>query len=153
MQEENKSTIEELEKRISELEEQKTEMENNWKRALADYRNLVKRTEEERLEFSGFNTALTVKRLLPILDNLEMLEKHLDDIGLKMIVKEFRNYFKEEGLEEINSLGEKFDATKMEAVEMVDGKKDIVVEILNKGYLLKGKLIRPTRVKVGNGKE
>ena len=137
--------IEELEKRINELD-------NNWKRALADYQNLQKRTSEERLTFVEFSNSTLIRKLLPILDNLEMLEKHLDDEGLKMIVKEFKSVIKEEGVEEIDSDGVLFDAAQMEAVEIVDGPANKVTEVLQKGYILKQKLLRPARVKVGNGK-
>lgn len=140
-----KVKIEELEKRISELD-------NNWKRALADYQNLQKRTSEERINFVEFSNSTLIRKLLPILDNLEMLEKHLEDEGLKMIVKEFKSVLKEENVEEVNTNDVFFDANLMEAVETVDGLSNKVIEVLQKGYLFKQKLLRPARVKVGNGK-
>src|SRR5689334_7711157 len=96
---------EEKDIKIKELEQRIEELENNWKRALADYRNLVKRTEDERLDFVNYTSASILRRFIPMLDNLELLEKHIDDIGLKMIAKEFRQILHEEGLVEVLPLG------------------------------------------------
>jgi molecular chaperone GrpE len=129
------------------------ELENNWKRALADYRNLEKRVAEERDIFLAFANSMLLLRLLPVLDNLEALSKHMDDEGLKMTIKDFKRVLSEEGIKEIEVEGKKFDAEKMEAIDHVDGPKDEVVEVLQKGYLMKDKVLRPARVKVGSGKE
>jgi molecular chaperone GrpE len=139
-------TLEELEARISELE-------NNWKRALADYQNLEKRAVEERNNYISFSNLVLISQLLPVLDNLETMERHLNDTGLKMIVKEFHRILQNEGVEEVEALGRKFDPLTMEAVETVEGEPNIVKEIEQKGYLLKGKLVRPARVKVGRTEE
>jgi molecular chaperone GrpE len=138
---------------VAQLKEKITELENNWKRALADYRNLQRRTEEEKESLAGFIGGTIFKRLVPVLDNLELLEKHLDDIGLKMIVNDFRQMLVEEGVTEVNVVNKDFDAQTMEAIELVDGPENKVVEVINKGYLFKNKLLRPARVKVGKPKE
>jgi len=131
----------------------KKELENNWKRALADYRNLEKRVAEEREMFFTFANSSLVLRILPILDNLESLVKHVDDEGLKMTIKDFKRILDEEGVKEIEAEGKDFDAELMEAIEKVEGAKDKVVEVLQKGYTMKEKILRPARVKVGSGKE
>ena len=131
----------------------KKELENNWKRALADYRNLEKRVTEEREMFFTFANSSLVLRILPILDNLESLAKHIDDEGLKMTIKDFKRILDEEGVKEIEAEGKDFDAELMEAIEKVEGAKDKVVEVLQKGYTMKEKILRPARVKVGSGKE
>ena len=138
--------MEQLEKRVGELE-------NNWKRALADYKNLEKRTAEERDQIISFSNLVLISQLIPVLDNLELMEKHLGDAALSMIVKEFKQVLTNEGLEEIDASGKEFDPITMEAVETVDGEPNKVIEIVQKGYLLKNKLIRPTRVKVGKKEE
>src|SRR3972149_4591291 len=112
------------------------ELENNWKRALADYKNLEKRVNEERGVFLAFANSMLLLRILPILDNLGMLVKHVDDAGLKMTIKDFKRVLAEEGVKEIDAQGEKFDAEKMEAIEKVEGEKDKVVEVLQKGYTI-----------------
>jgi molecular chaperone GrpE len=147
----NQPQIVELLKENEELKVQVRELENNWKRALADYRNFQKRTDEEKQNYIDFATASLVLRFLGVLDNLEMLNKHIDDIGLKMIVKEFKSVLTDEGLVEIDTQGKEFDANEMEAVDTVSGEKNLVVETIRTGYRLKNKLVRPARVKVGNG--
>jgi molecular chaperone GrpE len=141
---------EEQDKKIEELENKVAELENNWKRALADYRNLQKRTEEEKESLVSFISGMFFKRILPVLDNLEMLEKHIDDQGLKLITKDFRQILVEEGVTEIDAAGKDFDAETMEAIETVAGEKNKIMEIISKGYMLKNKLLRPVRVKVGS---
>ncbi|OGC70339.1 nucleotide exchange factor GrpE [candidate division WWE3 bacterium RIFOXYC1_FULL_39_7] len=136
---------------IGELETRLAEMENNWKRALADYRNFQKRSEEEKGFFIDFANESLIRQLLPVLDNLETLSNHIDDAGLQMIIKNFAQILAEEGLVEISAQDKEFDASTMEAIEMVEGKENTVIEVLNKGYLLKNKLLRPARVRVGSG--
>ena len=136
---------------IGELETRLAEMENNWKRALADYRNFQKRSEEEKGFFIDFANESLIRQLLPVLDNLETLSNHIDDAGLQMIIKNFAQILAEEGLVEIPAQDKEFDASTMEAIEMVEGKENTVIEVLNKGYLLKNKLLRPARVRVGSG--
>ncbi|OGC49973.1 nucleotide exchange factor GrpE [candidate division WWE3 bacterium RIFCSPLOWO2_01_FULL_37_15] len=138
-----------LENKLKELEQKLSEMENNWKRALADYKNLEKRIVEERVDFVSYSTSLLISRLLNVLDNLENLEKHNGDMGLKLTLKEFRQILNEEGLLEIDTLGKGFDSNTMEAIETVEGEEGKAVEVVLKGYMLKNKLLRPAKVKVG----
>jgi molecular chaperone GrpE len=133
--------------------ERMKELENNWKRALADYKNLEKRVAEEKQEGLVFSNLILISQLIPVLDNLEMLEKHIDDTGMKLVVKEFKQILQNEGLEEIETQGKEFDPNLMDAIEMIDGEPNIVIEVLQKGYKLKDKLIRPAKVKVGKGEQ
>jgi molecular chaperone GrpE len=143
--------IEKLNEKIMELETGIVELDNNWKRALADYQNLQKRTLEERTNFLSFANSSVIRKLLPILDNLEMTQQHLEDEGVKMIVKEFSQVLADEGVIEIETKDKDFDPSIMEAVEMVEGPENKVVSAVQKGYLLKDKLLRPARVNVGKG--
>lgn len=141
-----KQKIEDLEKKIEELE-------NSWKRALADYKNLEKRVEEDKKSWGLFANENLLLNLLPVLDNLEKVLEHSKDEGIKITLKEFLSILKASGLEEIDPKGEIFDPMKMEAIEVIEGKKDEIVETVSKGYFLNKKLIRPAKVKVGNGKK
>ena len=141
-----KDKIETLEKKIEELED-------CWKRALADYKNLEKRVEEDKESWKFFANERLIRRILPVLDNLELLKKHLDDKGVTLIIKDLSSGLKEFGVEEINSEHTEFDPMQMEALEIVQGEKNKVVETVSKGYLLNNKLIRPAVVKVGNGQK
>ena len=121
----------------------------SWKRALADYQNLQKRYERERTDFIQFANSNLILRLIEVLNHLEKAAESLKDKGLDLVVTEFKRVLTEEGLEEIKSHGEKFDPNFMEAVEVVEGKnEEKVAEVINKGYLLKGKVLLPAKVKV-----
>ena len=141
------------EEQIKKLEERLEEMENNWKRALADYQNLQKRVIEEKEQMAIFAKETVIRHLIPSLDNFEMAKKHCEDKGFDMAIKEFFKILKELGVEEVETESKDFDAETMEAVESVEGEKNKVIEVLRKGYFLDGKLIRPARVNVGKGKE
>ena len=129
-----------------------TELENNWKRALADYQNLQKRVAEERESIVKFANAMLVLRVLPILDSLYAMQKHDDDLGLRMTIKEFEKILDEEGVKEIEAEGKTFDPHMMEAIEKVEGEEGKVMEVSQKGYMYKHKVLRPARVKVGGAK-
>jgi molecular chaperone GrpE len=133
------------------LKAQITELDNNWKRALADYKNLVDRTNKEKKEFYEFANTNVLQSFLPVYDSLEMLSKYSQDQGLALTVKQFKQVFSEEGVKEIEVLGKEYNEQEMEAVEMVEGEKNIVIEEISKGFIFKGKLLRPARVKVGKG--
>ena len=66
------------------LKAQITELENNWKRALADYKNLVERTNKEKKEFYEFANTNVLQNFLPVYDSLEMLSKYSQDQGLAL---------------------------------------------------------------------
>jgi molecular chaperone GrpE len=133
------------------LKEQLSEMELNWKRALADYKNLVDRSNKERKQFTEFANEVLIMKFLAVYDSLDMLGKYNPDQGLALTIKQFGQVLKEEGLKEIDALGKDYDVNEMEAIEMVEGEKDKVTEVLTKGFYLKEKLLRPARVKVGKG--
>jgi len=140
-----KSTKAQLEQKIADLE-------NKWKRALADYINLEKRIEKEKKSFVKFSNAQLLDKLLTVLDDLERCEKHAKDKGISLVCERFREILRGEEVEEIKVLDQKFDPKTMDAVEIVPGPKNKVVEVILKGYLLNGKVLRPAKVKVGGGK-
>lgn len=140
---------------VEKLQQRCEELENNWKRALADYKNLERRTAEEKLEFAEFANMVLIQRLLPIIDNLEMLEKHVEDTGLKMIIKEFKQVLEDNGATAIESDGKQFDSETMDCVETAECEEkshDTVMETLTRGYKFKTKILRPARVRVGKAK-
>lgn len=126
-----------------------SEMEQNWKRALADYQNLVKRTQEQQNMVRNFACLSLVERLLPAMDHLEMAAGHLNDPGLTMVVEQFRQALSEEGINRIEARGQIFDPVQMECVEMVEGEANKVIEVVSQGYMIQKKVLRPAKVKVG----
>lgn len=132
-----------------EIQGQIEDLTNRWKRALADYQNLEKRYEREREDFVAFASANLILKLVGILGHLEKATANLKDKGLEIIVGEFKRVLSEEGLEEIEAEGKEFSPELMEAVDVVLGKDENKVgEVISKGYLLKGKLLLPAKVKV-----
>jgi len=140
-------------KKAEKTEKKFEDLENRLKRALADYANLEKRIAREKQEFVKFSNAQLLDKLLLVLDDLELCEAHLKDKGVTMVYQRFQEILKSEGVEEIKVLGKRFDPETMDAVEIIPGPKNKVMEIVLKGYFLEGKVLRPAKVKVGQGKK
>ncbi|OIN89495.1 nucleotide exchange factor GrpE [Candidatus Beckwithbacteria bacterium CG22_combo_CG10-13_8_21_14_all_01_47_9] len=121
------------------------------KRALADYQNLTKRVEAERLEFVKYVLEQFLAKLLPVVDALEAASTHLKDQGLGLALQQLKTVLAEEGVKEMSLINQPFDPKTAECVEIIPGKKDQVVSVTQKGYLLNDKVLRPARVKVGKG--
>lgn len=120
-------------------------------RALADYDNLRKRVEVEKEGWLKFASVKITGRLLPILDNLENMLKHIQDQGLAISIVEFKKVLNEEGFKEIvPKVGEKFDENLMEAIEAVEGGEDgTIAELMLSGWISEdGQVIRHAKVKV-----
>ncbi len=156
-----KEEIEKIEETESELEVCKKEKEdylNGWKREKADFLN-YKKDESERIKsILDYKINSLVFEFLPILDNFEMAEKQIPDEekennkvikGLLQIKKDVYNFLKDLEVEELKSVGEKFNPHYHEAIEIVDGNEsEIIIEELVKGYKRGEKLIRPSKVKI-----
>lgn len=126
--------------------------EEDWKekylRALADYQNLQKRVEEERMRMIKYANEQLILELLEVYDNLIKASEHISDEGLKIVIKQLEDLLKKYGVEEISVEGE-FDPQWHECVEMVQGNEDNkICGVVKKGYKLYNKLIRPAKVKV-----
>lgn len=125
------------------------DIKNQMKRVLADYSNLQKRVEEEKKVLIKFANATLLLKFIDVFDSLEVAGKSLQDEGLDLSLKKFREVLASEGVKEIETKGKEFNPLYHEAVEVVDGKEDNkVVEILEKGYLLDEKVLRPAKVRV-----
>src|SRR3989304_6882580 len=126
-------------------------LKNQLARALADYDNLRKRTEDERQLWVKFSTERVLIKLIPVLDMLASAQEHLKDSGLAIAVGEFKKVLSEEGIEEIvPRKGDPFNPQLHEALESVGGgKKGQIAELILTGWkFADGKIIRPAKVKV-----
>jgi len=154
-----KPNIEELKKKLEELEKQKNEYLTGWQRARADFLN-YQRGELQRvgelIKYAG--TGLVLK-LLPILDNFEIAEKKLEkeaknDENMKGFLQmkaQIQDFLKSQGVEEIKAIGQKFNPNLHEVVEEVETKdkeQGTIIEEIQKGYKIHGKVLRPARVKI-----
>ena len=127
------------------------EPEARYKRALADYQNLRKRTAEEKQEFARYANEQLLLELLPVYDNLKASLDHIDSQakeqgwaeGIKFVVKQFKDALAGAGVLEIEALGQDFDPAKMEAVA---GQGSKVKTVLRAGYELNGKVMIAARV-------
>jgi molecular chaperone GrpE len=143
------------EKKSGELnfEEQCREFENKYKRALADYQNLLKRTAVEKQDFAKYANEGIIRDILPVYDNLRISLEHMDDEaknnglaeGIKYVVKQFWDALLSNGVSEIEVKNKKFDPMEMEAIS---GKGKKVKKIIKPGYKLNGKVIAAAKVEL-----
>jgi molecular chaperone GrpE len=155
----NKINIEELQKKINECERLKTEYLAGWQRVRAELLN-YKKEEMERigdiLKYAGEGLIL---KILPILDNFEIIERKLPENlrkdesvkGLLLIKNQILDFLKSQGIEEVKSVGERFDPNFHEVIEEIkekDKEPGIIIEEVQKGYTINGRLLRPAKVKV-----
>ncbi|PKM91777.1 nucleotide exchange factor GrpE [Candidatus Falkowbacteria bacterium HGW-Falkowbacteria-1] len=140
---------------VNMLKEENKILENKYKRALADYQNLLKNSAEEKLELLKYSLEGFLLEILPIYSNLNASISNLSDEqannpwveGVKYIIKQFDEFFSKNDVSKIKTFGEKFDYNTMEAV---DGQGDYVVKELRPGYKLKNKTIIAAGVVVGD---
>ncbi len=134
---------------IKKLEEEVLNFKNMYVRALADYKNLENRVQQERGQMRDAIKKQIIMEMLPVLDNLNQAEIFTKDTGLQMVNKSFIQALERIGVKEIELLGREYDPYSAEVVEVVAGdENNIIVEVLVKGYSLAGEVIRPAKVKV-----
>lgn len=161
MNEENEETteLEKLQGALEECQKLRDEYLAGWQRAKADFLNYKKEEMSKVKSMMEFLKASWISELLKILDNFELAQKHLPKEiessewakGFAQIQQQFNEFLKNEGVEEIKALGEKFDPNFHEALEEIDaeGKETgEVVEVLEKGYTINNLLLRPAKVRV-----
>ncbi len=139
-------------KKLTDFEKQIEELTERWKRVLADYQNLEKRTKIEKEEFAQFANRELILKLLPALDTFEKTEEHIKDEGLLLTLKQLRDILVSEGLERFDVLGNKFNPEEMECLGVTPGEENQVVQVAKPGYKFKNKLLRPAAVIVGKKK-
>ncbi len=154
-----KLNIEELRKNLEEYQKQKDEYLAGWQRARADLLNYKKEEMERIGELLKYASEEFVLKILPILDNFYIAEKKIpenlkknDNVkGLLQIKIQFQDFLRSLGVEEIKSIGEKFDPNFHEVVEEVNKEgvePGTIIEEIQKGYKINGRLLRPAKVKV-----
>ncbi|HSI68249.1 MAG TPA: nucleotide exchange factor GrpE [Planococcus sp. (in: firmicutes)] len=141
------------------LRKQLEEQENKYLRLLADYDNFKRRSIKEREAAEKFRSQSLLVDLLPVLDNFERalaIEAKGDEAaslmkGVQMVHSSLLDAVKREGLEEVKALGEAFDPHVHQAVMQEkdeSAEPGTVLQELQKGYTLKGRILRPAMVKV-----
>lgn len=118
------------------------------RRALADYQNMLRRVEGERVQLIRFANQELFEELLPVFNNLQEATELLQDQGLILVLSQFRQVLSKYGIEEIEALGKKFDVDTMEAIDR-QGNGDIVIQVMQRGYKLKSKVLIHAKVILG----
>ncbi len=147
-----KTDLEEGKKQIAALTETAA-------RALADLQNFRRRSEEDKKSFVQFANSALILEILPTLDHFKRafdnippeLKNHDLITGFKQIEKSLLTALEKTGLITIEALGKAFDPHLHEALMEAPGEKGLVIEEITKGYLLFDRVLRPSKVKVGNG--
>jgi len=142
---------------LKKVQKEKQEYLEGWQRARADLINFKREAEKAQQKLAKFATQDIVVQILPVLDSFEAAISHGADKGTQQIYKQLLGVLKTSGVEEMNPEGEKFDPTQHESVGgvSVENKKDdgTIVEVIQKGYKLHDKVVRPAKVKIGEFKE
>lgn len=144
------------------LEEERQKAQSfmqNWQRAAADYQNFKRRVEEERSETARLANAALVINLLPLFDDLERalqnVDTHLAGLtwvdGIRLIHRKFAALLEMAGVDEIEADGKEFDPALHEAVAQAEGDENKVISVVQKGYRLGDRVVRPAMVIVGKG--
>ncbi len=151
--------VEEAEETVEETvsKEDYSSLYDKYLRAIAEFDNYKKRTQKEKEEIYSIAKADVVMSLLPVIDNFERAEKFSKDEsveeGMALIKKQFSEFLKKIGVEEIEAENKPFDPNFHNAVlheDREDLPENTVVEVLQKGYRLGEKVIRHAMVKVAN---
>lgn len=149
----------ELQQEISKMQQLVDESQQRVLRTQADFDNYRKRTQKEKEEFAKYASSKLITELLPVLDNFDRALTTATDNpefesftkGIQMIFRQLDGVLKAEGLVAMEAVGEPFNPEFHQAVMQVESEEHeegIVVEELQKGYMLKDKVLRPAMVKV-----
>jgi molecular chaperone GrpE len=152
-----------LEELIEKISEERDEYKDKYLRSLANYENLMKRTQKEKEKVYNFGIRGVFQEILPVLDDFgrafNSLEKENGKDGFikgtGLIYSKLKNILRNYQIEPFDSKGEKFDPKRHDAIHVVvsDKEEGIILEEVEKGYLIKDRLLRPARVIVAKERE
>ena len=143
------------------LRAENAELRDKYLRLLADFENFKRRSARERMELIGTAAQATMSALLPVLDDFDRAKQNAEredsteqfSEGVSLVYQKLNNVLRQRGLEAMESTGEPFNAEFHEAVTEIpaptEALKGKVVDTIEKGYVLNGKIIRHAKVVVG----
>jgi len=152
--------LKDMEARFAEAEKRAMEHHDAWLRAKAETENMHRRAQEEVAKASKFAAEKFAGAMLPVKDSLEtalavesQTAEHLRE-GVELTLKQLAAAFESANLTEENPLGQKFDPNKHQAIGVAESEAEpnTVINVLQKGYLLHGRVIRPAMVTVSKAK-
>ena len=150
--------IKSLKEKLTKQKEDLEDKDDRIKRLMAEFENFKKRSDKERTNLYNSVMGDVIISLLPVLDNLEKASKtetkdEQYKNGVEMVLNQFKDVLKANGVTEIETVGKKFDPSIHEAVSLVQdenlGEKEIKEEF-RKGYMLGDKVLRHSLVVVAN---
>ena len=152
-------TVSVKDERITALEAERDDLNQRLMRLQADFENFKRRTREEKARDRQFRALELITNILPVLDNFERAlgtateheESKALQQGLEMVYRQLTEALIQEGVTKIEAVGQPFDPNKHQAVMQVESdehESNMVVEVLQAGYELNGRVIRPSMVKV-----
>nr|WP_157059994.1 nucleotide exchange factor GrpE [Saccharibacillus kuerlensis] len=155
----SQESAEQLQERVAALTAQSEDYMQRLARSQADFDNFRKRTIREKEELGKYASSKLISELLPIVDNFGRALDTRPEVegsesfvkGVEMIYRQFENVLQAEGLTAMETVGQPFNPEFHQAVMQVESdehEEGIVVEELQKGYMLKDKVLRPAMVKV-----
>jgi len=145
-------------KQEKKIEQELIEYKMGWQRATADYKNLIKETEENKKEYLDWSKRQIIEEFIPIYDNFKKafrmefgeLDKKTENwkIGIEYIMKQFWKVLENHNIEEIKTVGEKFDANFHEAIseEETEEETGIILREIEAGYTMNNKIIKVAKV-------
>ena len=158
IEKQDKTELDILKEKIEEQKEELDSREDRIKRLMAEFENFKKRSDKERTSMYNGVLGDVVIKLLPVLDNLEKaVESTTQDEqyknGIELVMKQFKDVLKENGVKEIEAVGKQFDPTYHEAVSLVEDSSlgaKVVKEEYRKGYMIGDRVLRHSLVVVAN---
>lgn len=157
-QKESASKVKSVKEDLKTVKAEKQEYLDGWQRSQAELINLKKRHEEDKKSFTKYATENFVMELIPTMDSFDMAfrdkeawEKAPENWrkGIEYIYSQLSGTLEDHGVNIINPLGKMFDHNLHNSVKTAQGKEGEILEVLQKGYELNGKVIRPANVVVG----
>jgi molecular chaperone GrpE len=159
-------SVKKLREKLKKSEAERMEYLTGWQRAKADLINARKRDESDRMEFIKYSNEGLIDSIIPVLDSFELAMGNKEAwekadknwrIGVEYIYSQLKKALSDAGLKEVDPTGQKFDPSRDEAAsyEPVDSedKDHIIIQTIQKGYLLNDRPMRPPKVKVGEWKK
>jgi len=147
--------------RMAELESEGEALRDKWLRTVAEFENYRRRAEQEKTRLAAYVTEQLVLEMCDVLDNFDRaidtgVEQHQFEsflTGVRLIHRQLADMLTKKGVERIKARGELFDPMVHDAVSHIPSpaKCDEVIEVLQNGYVMNGRVIRPAKVVVSSG--
>ena len=151
----------ECEIQLNQVKEELEEAKDKYLRLQAEFDNFRKRTLKEKMELLKSGGESVLQNILPVVDDLNRAMNALGEIpddnplklGITLICNKFNDFLKQNGVQEIDALGKEFDTDLHEAITKIPAPEEIlkgkVVDVIQKGYLLNDKIMRFSKVVIG----